>query len=47
MFVGVSMVKWTTLDPCTSLGESDSKCYINFQFYDEKKSYTFNKHIDL
>ena len=28
------MVKWTTLDPCSGLSESDPKLYTNFEFYE-------------
>ena len=28
------MVKWTTLDSCSSLSESDPKLYTNFEFYE-------------
>ena len=31
---GASTVKWTTLDPCSTLGESDPKLYTNFEFYE-------------
>ena len=31
---GASMVKWTTLDPCSCLSESDPKLYTNFEFYE-------------
>ena len=34
--MGASTVKWTTLDPCTGLSESDSKLYTNFEFCEEK-----------
>ena len=27
------MVKWTTLDPCSGLSESDPNLYTNFEFY--------------
>ena len=30
---GASMIKWTTLDPCSSLSESDPKLYTNFEVY--------------
>ena len=30
------MVKWTILDPCLVLSESDSKLYTNFDFVKEK-----------
>ena len=43
---GASTVKWTTLDPCSGLGESDPKLYTNFEFH-EKHSYTFRKHMNL
>lgn len=33
MWMGASMIKWTTLDPCTCLRESDSKQYTNFEFF--------------
>ena len=32
--LGASMVKWTTLDPCSGLSESDPKLYTNFKFYE-------------
>ena len=32
--MGASTVKWTTLDPCLGLSESDSKLYTNFEFYE-------------
>ena len=28
------MVKWTTLDPCSGLSESDSKLYTNLEIYE-------------
>jgi hypothetical protein len=31
---GASTVKWTTLDPCSGLSESDPKLYTNFEFYE-------------
>lgn len=30
--LGVSMVKWRTLDPCLVVGESDSKIYNTLDF---------------
>ena len=45
--MGASTVKWTTPYPYLVFNESDSKLYINFEYYEEKKSYTFLKHIDL
>ena len=30
---GASTVKWTTLDPCSSLSKSYPKLYTNFEFY--------------
>ena len=30
------MVKWTTLDPCPCLSESDPKLYTYFEFYEIK-----------
>ena len=40
-YTGASMVKWTTLDPCSSLSESDPKQYTNFEFYEIKN----HKHL--
>ena len=34
---GASTVKWTNLDPCLMLSESDSKLYTNFEFGEEKE----------
>ena len=31
---GESMLKWTTLDHRSGLGESDPKIYTNFEFYE-------------
>jgi hypothetical protein len=31
---GASTVKWTTLDPCSCLSESDPKLYTNFEFHE-------------
>jgi hypothetical protein len=33
---GASTVKWTTLDPCSGLSESESdpKLYTNFEFHE-------------
>ena len=32
--MGASTVKWTALDPCSGLSESDPKLYTNFEFYE-------------
>jgi hypothetical protein len=40
--VGASTVKWTTLDPCSGLSESDPKIYINFEFYELE----IHKHLE-
>ena len=40
--LGASMVKWTTLDPCSTLSESDPKQYTNFEFYEIK----IHKHLE-
>jgi hypothetical protein len=32
--MGASIVKWTSLDPCSSLSESDPKLNTNFDFYE-------------
>ena len=34
--MGASTVKWTSLDPCSSLKEIDPKLYSNFEFYEIK-----------
>jgi hypothetical protein len=34
--LGASTVKWTALDPCSGLSESDPKQYTNFEFYEIK-----------
>ena len=36
------MVKWTTLDPCSDLSESDPKLYTNFEFYEIE----IHKHLE-
>ena len=33
---GVSTIKWTTLDPCTSLSEVIQKIYTNFEFCEKE-----------
>ena len=45
--MGISMVKWTTPDPCLMLSESDSMLCTSFEFCEGIKSYTFFEHIDL
>jgi hypothetical protein len=40
--LGASTVKWTTLDPCSGLSESDPKQYTNFEFYEIK----IHKHLE-
>jgi hypothetical protein len=40
--VGASTVKWTTLDPCLGLSESDPKLYTNFEFYEIE----IHKHLE-
>jgi len=32
--MGASTVKWTSLDPCSGLSESDPKLYTNFEFHE-------------
>ena len=39
---GASIVKWTTLDPCSDLSESDPKLYTNFEFYEIE----IHKHLE-
>ena len=39
---GASTVKWTTLDPCSGLSESDPKLYTNFEFYEVE----VHKHLE-
>ena len=34
--MGASTVKWTTLEPCIGLSESNSKLYINFEICEDK-----------
>ena len=42
------MVKWTTLDPCSGLSESDPKLYTNFEYHKiEYKTYEFTKPSNL
>ena len=41
--MGASRVKRVDLDPCTSLWESESKQYTNFEFCEENLSQTFEK----
>ena len=33
-YLGASMVKWTTLDLCSGLSESDPKLYPTFELYE-------------
>jgi hypothetical protein len=40
--MGASTVKWTCLDPCSSLSESDPKLHTNFEFYEIK----IHKHLE-
>ena len=40
--MGASIVKWTCLDPCSDLSESDPKLYTNFEFYEIK----IHKHLE-
>jgi hypothetical protein len=40
--LGASTVKWTSLDPCSGLSESDPKQYTNFKFYEIK----IHKHLE-
>jgi hypothetical protein len=40
--MGASTVKWTALDPCSGLSESDPKQYTNFEFYEIK----IHKHLE-
>jgi hypothetical protein len=39
---GASTVKWTTLDPCSGLSESDPKLHTNFDFYETE----IHKHLE-
>ena len=32
--MGASTEKWTSLDPCSGLSESDPKLYTNFKFHE-------------
>jgi hypothetical protein len=40
--MGTSTVKWTALDPCSGLSESDPKLYTNFDLYEIK----IHKHLE-
>ena len=40
--MGASTVKWTSLDHCSGLSESDPKLYTNFEFYEIE----FYKHLE-
>jgi hypothetical protein len=40
--MGASTGKWTALDPCSSLSESDPRLYTNFEFYETE----FHKHLE-
>ena len=42
LHLGASTVKWTTLDPCSGLSESDPKLYTNFEFYEVE----IHKHLE-
>ena len=42
MQLGASTVKWTALDPCSGLSESDPKLYTNFEFYEIE----IHKHLE-
>jgi hypothetical protein len=42
IYLGASTVKWTALDPCSGLSESDPKQYTNFKFYEIK----IHKHLE-
>jgi hypothetical protein len=39
---GANTVKWTALDPCSGLCESDPKLYTNFDLYEIKT----HKHLE-
>lgn len=41
------MVKWTTLDPCTSFNESDSKQNTNFEFLEKEDQKHLRNTFDL
>ena len=40
--MGASTLKWTTLDPCAGLSESDPNLYTNFKFYELE----IHKHLE-
>jgi len=42
IYMGASTVKWTTLDPCLGLSESDPKLSTNFEFYEIE----IHKHLE-
>ena len=40
--MGASTVKWTALDPCSGLSESDPKIYTKFEFHEIE----IHKHLE-
>jgi hypothetical protein len=42
LLMGASTVKWTALDPCSGLSESDPRLYTNFEFYEIE----IHKHLE-
>ena len=40
--MGASTVKWTALDPCSSLNASDPKLFTNFKCYEIQ----IHKHLE-
>ena len=40
--MGASTEKWTSLDPCSGLSESDPKLYTNFKFHEIE----IHKHLE-
>ena len=45
--LGASMVKCTTLDPCSGLSGSDPKLYTNFEFHEIEILKHFEKNMNL
>jgi hypothetical protein len=43
--MGASTVKWTTLEPCIGLSESNSKLYTNFEICEDKIHKQLKKNI--
>lgn len=45
--LGVSIVKWTILEPCKGWSGSDSKLHTNFEFNENENYLIILRHIDF